>query len=526
MDGPQQDRKASRYVIAGAFWLLVIGGLAVAYKYWWAPRKAAELEDATGSTAACKHKVRLRLDSFSGYAVYRSPAMKELLRDQGICLELVDDKADYAARMQALRDGDAEIAVFTIDSMLKSGMRYGDKMPGSVVMVIDQSKGADAIVAYGAGLSKLEDLNHPDARFVFTPSSPSEFLGRIVVGQLSLPRLPEKWYKEADGPDDVLKKLKAADPKQRTAYVLWEPQLSQALKIKGVKQLFGSNQCNNCVVDVLVARREFLAEKPDLVRAVVENYFRALHSYTSSPNGIAELIGDDAKATEAPLAPDEVQRLVKGIEFKGVMDNYVHFGLAPGASGVQPLEDIFEYVGGILVRTSAIPSNLYKGQANRLYYDAIIRKLHEEGFHPGKKQELVSGFGPGAGDLAAAHAAAELPTLQDADWAKLTTVGTVRVPPIGFRRGTAEISEFSSADLDALAQQLTSLSTCYVRVIGEARQEGDAAANAQLATERATAVVAYLTSKGIGTSRLRPETAKASADGAAEVSFVLVQKNY
>ncbi len=100
------------------------------------------------------------------------------------------------------------------------------------------------------------------------------------------------------------------------------------------------------------------------------------------------------------------------------------------------------------------------------------------------------------------------------------------MPPIGFRRGTAEISELSSADLDALAQQLGSLSTYYIRVIGEARQEGDAAANAQLASERAASVVAYLASKGIGASRLKPETAKASADGTAEVSFVLLQKSY
>jgi outer membrane protein OmpA-like peptidoglycan-associated protein/ABC-type nitrate/sulfonate/bicarbonate transport system substrate-binding protein len=470
--------------------------------------------------------VRVRLDGFSGYAVFRSATMKKLLRDQGICLDLVDDKADYPARMLSLREGEADLAVFTVDSFLKAGMRFGDKVPATVVMIIDQTKGADSVVAYSAGLSRLEDLNHPDARFVFTPSSPSEFLARIIVGQLSLPRLPEKWYKEADGAEDVLKKLKAADPKQKYAYVLWEPQLTQALKVKGVKKIFGSDKCNNCIVDVLVARREFLAEKPDLVRTIVENYFRAQHSYATSPNGMSELVGEDAKALGTPFAADELQRAVAGIEFKGVMDNYVHFGLAPPMQGVQPLEDIFEYVGGILVRTSAIPSNLYKGQANRLYYDALIRKLHEEGFHPGKKQELVSGFGPGAGDLPNAHTVEELPPLSDAEWGKLTTVGTARVPPIGFNRGTAEISAFSQEDLDVLAQQLGSLSTYYLRIVGEARPEGDAAANAQLATDRAAAVVAYLTSKGISASRLKPETAKASADGAAEVSFVLLQRPY
>ncbi|MDO8598755.1 MAG: OmpA family protein [bacterium] len=515
-----------KIVFFALFWLAIIGGSAAAYKFWWVPRQHATLTTETGSEATYKHEIQFRLDGFSGYAVFRSPAMKKLLREQGIKLELEDDKADYTARMQALRDGKADLAVLTIDSELKAGVLLGGEMPASLVMVIDQTKGADAVVAYAAGLGKLEDLNHPDARFVFTPNSPSEFLARVVVGQLSLPRLPEKWYEEANGAEDVLAKLKAADAKARIAYVLWEPQLSEALKVSGVRQLFGSGQCTNCVVDVLVARREFLAEHPDLVRAVIENYFRALHSYTESPSGLAELIAEDAKVLGSPLAPDQVQRLVAGIEFKGVKDNYVHFGLEPPMTGVQSLEDIFEYIGKILTQTGAIAANPYKGQASRLYYDAIIRKLQEEGFHPGKKQEIVSGFGPGAADLAAAHAAEELPALADADWAKLAPVGTARVPPIGFRRGTAEISELSQADLDALAQQLGTWSTYYIRAMGEARAEGDAAANAKLATDRAAAVVAYLTSKGVSVNRLRPESAKASADGAAEVSFVLLQKNY
>jgi len=520
------DSKLVKIVLFALIWLTIIGGLAATYKFWWAPRQKGALMDETGSDASYKHRIALRLDGFSGYAVFRSPAMKRILREQGIRLELEDDKADYAARMQALRDGKADLAVFTIDSEVKAGVLLGGEMPATIVMVIDQTQGADAIVAYAAGLARLEDLNHPDAKFVFTPNSPSEFLARVIVGQLSLPRLPEKWYEEAEGAEDVLKRLKAADPKARRAFVLWEPQLSEALKVNGVRQLFGSGQCRNCIVDVLVARREFLAEKPDLVRAVVESYFRALHSYTESPNGLAELIAEDAKALDAPLTTEQVQRLVSGIEFKGVMDNYVHFGLVPPMTGVQPLEEIFEYIGKILVATGAIAQNPYKGQATRLYYDAIVRKMHGDGFHPGKKQEIVSGLGPGAADLAAAHAGEELPALADAEWGKLAPVGTAKVPSIGFRRGTAEISELSQADLDALSQQLGAWSTYYVRVVGESRADGDAAANARLATDRAAAVVAYLTSKGVSVNRLRPESAKASADGAAEVSFVLVQKAY
>ena len=47
----------------------------------------------------------LAADSFSGYCVLRSEAFKQELRDRQIKLAIADDKADYAARLDALRTG-------------------------------------------------------------------------------------------------------------------------------------------------------------------------------------------------------------------------------------------------------------------------------------------------------------------------------------------------------------------------------------------------------------------------------------
>lgn len=525
-----EERRARGILFFAIFWIAVAGGLFAAYKYWWAPRKGAELEEATGSKTVYKHRVALRLDAFSGYAVLRSSVMAKLLREEGIKLEIEDDKADYAARMAALKDGKAQLAVFTIDSQLKAGIALGSEMPGTIVLVIDQTKGADAIVAYKTGLRQLQDLDHKDARFWFTPNSPSEFLARIVVGQLTLPNLPDTgWYKEADGAADVLAKLRAADPKGRNAFVLWEPYVSEALKVPNTHVLFDSGKCTNCVVDVLVARREFLAEHPDVMKAIVESYFRALHSHEERTDGMVELVMEDAKAGGEPLTRQQAEKVVAGIEWKNVMENYAHFGVERGGlvAGIQPLEDIIEYVGRILVRTGGVSSNPYKGSANRLYYDAIVRQLHDQQFHPGKKENLVEGFGPGAADLSKARVVAELPALADAEWAKLMPVGNARVEPIGFNRGTADIGEFSQEDLNALSQQLVSWSQYYLRVVGQARQEGDAAANAQLAKDRANAVVQYLAQRGVSASRLKAESAPPKdGGGSAEVAFVLLQKAY
>ncbi|MBI4143004.1 OmpA family protein, partial [Candidatus Uhrbacteria bacterium] len=495
MDPVNRESNALRNIIVAVCWVGLIVGLAAAWKFWWVPRQHASTEAATSSASAYKETITLNADAFSGYAVLRSPAMAKLLKAQGIKLEVVDDGANYANRMQALKQGDAQMAVFTLDSFLKSGITLGGEFPATIVAIVDQSNGADGIVAYQTGLGKLQDLDDANARIWLLPDSPSEFIARIVVGSLTLPNLPEEgWMQAVGSQQDVLAKLRATDPKARAAFALWEPYLSEALKVPSVHRLFDSGQCTNCVLDIIVSRREFLKDHPDAAHAAVEAYFRALYSFTSKPDGMVQLLIEDGKADH--VTPEQAKQLVAGIQWKNVLENYGHFDLDASAAGVQTLDVLLDYVGKVLLQTHAIPAYPYKGQANRLYYDGILRKLKDSGFHPGKQADLVQGFGPGVKDLEPARAAATLPALDDAGWGKLIPVGTAKVAPIGFRRGTSDISELSRGDLDALAQNLGQWSQFYVRIVGHARAEGDAAANAALARDRATAVVQYLAAQG------------------------------
>ena len=50
------------------------------------------------------NKLRLALDSFSGYCIFRSDEFKKKLADQGVDFECVDDNADYAARMKTVAE--------------------------------------------------------------------------------------------------------------------------------------------------------------------------------------------------------------------------------------------------------------------------------------------------------------------------------------------------------------------------------------------------------------------------------------
>ena len=111
------------------------------------------------------------------------------------------------------------------------------------------------------------------------------------------------------------------------------------------------------------------------------------------------------------------------------------------------------------------------------------------------------------------------------DWGKLTEVGAMRVEPVAFRRGAADISDFSRVELDQMADRIQSWPTYYLRVVGHARAEGDKDANLKLAASRSIAVRDYLVSQGVSENRLRAEAA-AELSQDAEVSFVLGHNPY
>lgn len=525
-----QENRRRGVLVAAMIWIALLGLGAAAYKFIVAPRLKGAVVEETGSASQYRHTVRVRADAFSGYAIFRSTAMKNLLKGHGIKLEIDDDKADYAARIRALQDGSTDLAVFTIDADLKAGAELG-AFPGTIVMVIDETVGGDAMVAYKDGVPTLQNLDHPGARIVATPNSPSEFLARTVIATLSLPSLRNDWLVGADGAGEVWKRFKRAQGEERRwAYVLWEPYVSKALQEPRAHVLLDSGKMRGYIVDVLLARREFLREHPELVRTVVESYFRALYSYSERPGGMEELVREDAAALGETLSEEDARRTVRGIAWKNTLENYAHFGIVSGgeAGGLEYLEDIIAKIADVWVKTGALRGNPVEGRAHTLFYKGMLTELQAANFHPGRGQVVIDGVGPGAKDLPSVRKAAELPPLPPDGWRKLMPVGAMRLEPIGFRRGTSEISEFSRAELDRLATRVNSWPSYYVRVVGNSRPEGDPEANRLLAESRARAVLEHLVSRGVAANRLRAEVAPGgdASEGRSEVSFVFGQVPY
>ncbi len=534
------EANTRRRILMVASWMIIIGIIGLVYKFVVEPRIGGRRDKLVENTSTQRydHEIKVAHDSFPGYAILRSDAVRNLLSRQAIKLTFVDDKADYVRRTRDLKSGKVQMAVFTIDAYLKAGNTIGD-YPGSIVLVIDESKGADAIVAHKRGVPNIPNLSNPNARIVLTPDSPSETLARIMINTMSLPSLPADWASDANGSEDVYKKLKSADPDKPTAYVLWEPYVTKALAIDGVHLLLDSSKLKGYIVDVLVVQREFLDSQRELVTHVVQAYLRANYDYTNQNDGLLSIIEADAKQYGDSLSRNEANQLVKGIEWRNTVENYAHFGVITGAEAKdsEKLETMIGKIMQVLVKTKSLPADPLAGNYGNLFFEGILRSLHHDKFHPGM---LNAGDSAGLEDIFVDTAPVveekvredvTLNPLTDDNWNTLAPVAAMKIEPIQFGRGNARILPGSKRALADIASNLKSFPQYYLRVVGHTRKEGDPAANKVLATQRAEAAANALKQHGIKSHRIRAiastrSSTKMQGGAAQSVTFELLGKPY
>lgn len=505
-------------VVAMMFiWFVVIGCIVLAWKYWWFPKKqqAAERKaeqehqetiEKTSSTSRFKHNINVVLDSFSGYAAIRSSEFQAECAKYNIKTDLVDDGADYSKRAKMLAEGKAQVGVFTIDALYKVSAELGD-MPVTIVALLDETKGADAMVGSKKLFPNIDSLNVPDMKIVCVSNSPSETLARVVRAHFELKNISDASFQFVDSAQAVVDAYKKAGPNDKKVYITWEPYVSRILENPEYHDVVNSGKFRGYVVDVIVAQRSFLLKNEEIVENVVKAYFSTIFRYR---NTMTTLVGDDAKQLGESLSDEQVEKLVKTIWWKNTQENFGHFGFTTGHS-LQHIDTICANVCGVLLKTGAIKKDPTNGRPNLLYYDKIMKRLHDTSWYPGFGQESV-------------REEKTLLALTDEEWKSLRPVGTLQVPRLVFARGTARLSDLSSQTLDDLAESLKTWPRYYLVVRGNASGGGDAEANKVLAESRARAAIEYLATKGVDRNRIHAESAQTQSS--STVSFILGEMAY
>ncbi len=476
-------------------WILMIGTvLLLSYKLI-LPRLESDNQKQTSDARATKGKILIGVDNWIGYYPLCSKVMRKHMYRIGYQLECVDDKADYALRMKKLKKSDLQFAVATVDSYLLNGEDVN--YPGTIISVIDESKGGDAIVAWKNKVKSIDALKtaNIDLKIAYTAASPSEHLLKSVAVHFDVPMLRNKkagWRVEADGSQAALKLLQ--DKKVDVA-VLWEPDVSRALSNKKITKLLGTEDTKKLIVDILIVNRNYAQDNPDVVTALLRNYFRTLKFYKSNQSEFIDDIADDTN-----ISKKKISTLLKGVSWVNLSQNAQNwFGtMSYGNTGSEGLVDTIESTAEILVdsgdfSTNPLPNkdpyriinsqyliNLYENTATAQFGQVVTNSVTNE-------QSLETKF----------------TKLSKQAWAELRVIGTLKIRSIVFQSGADKLTLAGKEQLDKAAENLKHYPKFRVIIKGHTGTRGDKVANKLLSKNRAKSVARYLkVTYGLNSNRI------------------------
>jgi len=457
-----------------AFSIVVIGSLAILAYRFVLPMINNSNQVSSSDSRNLKGTIKIGVDNWIGYYPLCSKELKKRMRRSGYLLQCIDDQADYDSRIKSLKKGKLQFAVATIDSYLSNAYAYD--FPGTIVTVIDESKGGDAIIARKNRISSLDDIKkNTSIKIALTPGSPSEHLMRSIAVHFDIPsiRNNKSWLVEANGSEQALKMLQ--NNKVDIA-VLWEPDVTRALEDKTLIKLIGTEDTRKLIVDILLVNRQYSSENSGAVNTLLRNYFRTLKYYRDNPAKLEQ----DA-ANEIKLSKNKIRAMLKGVEWKSLTDNVIDwFGAASNVTGsneglitsIENTLDIFEQNG--VTGKNVLPGN----DPYRLINSTFIKNLFNKTINQPRsgKTKLKQTF----------------TALTSQQWAQLREIGTLKILPVVFQSGSANLGFEGSRQLDKAISNLKYYPNYRVIIKGHTGTRGDKIANLALSRKRAEAVSRYL----------------------------------
>jgi outer membrane protein OmpA-like peptidoglycan-associated protein len=468
--------------------------------------------------------IRVAGDNYMGYFFVTSPEMKKQLSRKSMFVDFTDDGGLYAERLRKFDEGMYDCILLPVSSYLQHGKSY--KYPGVIVASISESRGADGIVGFGDNLptGKISDLNDSSLKFVYTGDSPSSFLLDLTITDFDLDRLQgsKNWRKEVDGSQEV---LKMAKKNQGDVFVLWEPDLSKALEIPGIKYVWGSDRFSGYIVDVFVFHRDFVKNSPGKVTDFLTAYFRTLRVYSNDKN---MLVKDMSRKYDSK---DEIiRKQIEKIEWYDLMENAQdQFGIA-SAPDQKTSEGVINTIlacSDVLIRTGQWGQDYLKGNPYLITNSSFL--------------ESLSANNPLSSQLGQQGVEHEFEQLNASKWKKLKEIGAFRVEAISFQAGNNLLSMEGKSHVDQVAKLLIHNYPGYRIIIrGHTGPGGDESENEKLSLQRAQVVQQYLVAvhgisknrflaDGKGSSQPPPkkpgESPRAYRYRLPRVEFVAVEEN-
>lgn len=289
---------------------------------------------AAGTTDATS--IRLGVQPWIGYAPWYIAAQEGYFTDAGVDVTLTnfDADADVNAALASGKLDAASIASHTAMQFQEAGVDV------TVVLLLDASEGADAILA-GGDISSITDLTGQKVAYEEGTTSDLLLNYALDANGMTIDDIERV-------PMDASSAGTALISGQVPVAVTYEPYITEALASDAdLHKIYTAAEKEGLISDVLVVSNEFLEQNPDAIVALLTAWEDSIGYYQSDP--------DDAKAIIAEAVGSNVDDLITafdGVKFFDLAGNVAQLG--------------GEYVSSTLpaIQSAAITAQLLDGSGD------------------------------------------------------------------------------------------------------------------------------------------------------------------
>lgn len=250
----------------------------------------------------------LGINTWVGFAPFYLAEEKGFFRDEGIDVRITVIE-DVAQRKIAMMKGDIDGLGDTVDMLILS---RSQGIPSIAVMEIDESSGADGIVA-SDNINTVQDLRYTPIAVQknFVSESFLNFVAyknNIPLDELQLIDMEAG----AAGAAFLAGKVDVA--------VTFEPWLSQAKKRKDGRVLITTAEEKGVIVDILTVSEQYLNNYPHNVKKLMRAWFKAIEYWRQNK--------EEANAIMAKyynISKEEFSDMISGLRWPSYKDNLEYF---------------------------------------------------------------------------------------------------------------------------------------------------------------------------------------------------------
>jgi NitT/TauT family transport system substrate-binding protein len=250
-------------------------------------------------------EIRIGFNTWVGYGPLYVAEEKGFFSKRGlqVRLERIESTGQRRAAVVARRlEGEGS----TIDDLV---LGASEGVPGKMVLALDESVGADGILA-NADIKSVADLKGKTV--AVQPGFVNNFFLLYVLDKNGL---SAKDIQIKPMEPDAASAAFAA--RQVDVAVTWEPHLSQVQKIRqDGRLLLTTRDYRGIIVDTLVFRDDFIANDRGKVEGFVAAWFEALAFLKAHPEEGWQII-----ARKMDLKPEQVSDMLSGVKLLGREEN-------------------------------------------------------------------------------------------------------------------------------------------------------------------------------------------------------------